>query len=139
MLHAFSKGVSQLGDAKIRKVIWFSIAAAGSVFALLWLAVGAMLGATTVFMSGWLEWTVDLLGGLATLVVTWFLFPAVISAIIGIFLEDIAEAVEARHYPALPPAAGLPVAKAAITVAAYLGVMIALNMVLLILDRKSVV
>ena len=132
MLHAFSKGVSQLGDAKIRKVIWFSIAAAGSVFALLWLAVGAMLGATTVFMSGWLEWTVDLLGGLATLVFTWFLFPAVISAIIGLFLEDIAEAVEARHYPALPPAAGLPVAKAAITVAAYLGVMIALNMVLLI-------
>ena len=37
-----------------------------------------------------------------------------------------------RSYPALPPAAGLPVAKAAITVAAYLGVMIALNMVLLI-------
>ena len=132
MLHAFSKGISQLGDAKIRKVIWFSIAAACSVFALLWLAVGTLLGATTVFAYPWLEWAVDLLGGLATLVFTWFLFPAVISAIIGIFLEDIANAVEARHYPALPPAAGLPVAKAAITVAAYLGILIVLNMVLLI-------
>ncbi len=132
MLHAFSKGLSQLGDPQIRKVIWFSIAAAGSVFTVLWLAVGALLGATTVFTSGWLEWVVDLLGGLATLVFTWFLFPAVISAVIGIFLEDIAEAVEARHYPALPPAAGLPVAKAVMTVTAYLGIMIALNMVLLI-------
>ncbi len=132
MFHAFSKGISQLGDPQIRKVIWLSIAAACFVFTILWLAVGVMLGATTVFNYAWLEWAVDLLGGLAPLVFTWFLFPAVISAVIGIFLEDIAEAVEARHYPALPPAAGLPVAKAVMTVAAYLGVMIALNMVLLI-------
>ena len=132
MFQAFSKGLSQLGDPQIRKVIWFSIAAACSVFVVLWLAIGALLGATTVFIYPWLEWAVDLLGGLATLVFTWFLFPGVISAVIGIFLEDIAEAVEARHYPALPPAAGLPVAKAVMTVAAYLGVMIVLNMVLLI-------
>ena len=132
MFQAFSKGLSQLGDPQIRKVIWFSIAAACSVFVVLWLAIGALLGATTVFTYPWLEWAVDLLGGLATLVFTWFLFPGVISAVIGIFLEDIAEAVEARHYPALPPAAGLPVAKAVMTVAAYLGVMIVLNMVLLI-------
>ncbi len=132
MLHAFSKGLSQLDDPKIRKVLWFSIAAACSVFAVLWLAIGAVLGTTTVFAYAWLEWAVDLLGGLATLVLTWFLFPAVISAVIGIFLEDIAEAVEARHYPALPPAAGLPVAKAVMTVVVYLSAMIALNMVLLI-------
>ncbi len=132
MFLAFSKGLSQLGDAKIRKVVWFSIAAACLVFAVLWLAIGAMLGSTTVFAYPWLEWAVDLLGGVATLVFTWFLFPAVISAVIGVFLEDIADAVEARHYPALPPAAGLPVAKAAMTAAVYLGVMVALNLVLLI-------
>jgi len=132
MFQAFSKGVSQLGDPRTRKVLWFAIAAACLVFAILWLAVAGLLGATTVFAYAWLEWVVDILGGLATLVFTWFLFPGVVSAVIGLFLDDIAHAVEARHYPALPPATGLPLAKAAVTAVAYLGILVALNLVLLV-------
>lgn len=132
MVSALIKGIAQLNDRRTQKVLWTSVIAAFAVFALLWVMVGALLGATSFFTFGLLEWLLDLLGGLATLVFTWFLFPAVVSVIIGVFLDDIAAAVEARHFPDLPPAKGLPVAKAIVTALGYLGVIVFLNLILLI-------
>lgn len=127
MFSVFGKGISQLSDRRTRKVLWLSIAAAMAVIAVLWAVIGALLTATALFEIGWLETAVDLLGGLATGVLTWFLFPGVISAVIGLFLEDIAAAVEARHYPDLPEAQGLPAVKAALVGVGYLGAFILLN------------
>ena len=131
MFSVFGKGISQLSDRRTRKVLWLSIAAAMAVIAVLWTGIGALLTATALFEIGWLETAVDLLGGLATLVLTWFLFPGVVSAVIGLFLEDIAAAVEARYYPALPAASGLPLAAAVKTTLSYLSVLIVINIVLL--------
>ena len=132
MITAFSRGLAQLSDPRIRRVVWFAIAAACIVFALLWGAIGTVLGATSLFSVLWLEWAVDLLGGLATLLLTWFLFPAVISVVIGLFLEDIAAAVEARHYPDLPPTAQQSVLPMVWVALRYLGMLVALNLVLLV-------
>ena len=132
MLSAFFKGISQLNDRPTQRVLWISIIAAMLVFALLWGVVGVLLGATSIFTIGWLEWVVDLLGGLATFVLTWFLFPGVISAVIGIYLGDIADAVEARHFPELGPAKNLPLSKAVLVTLGYLGVLILLNLFLLV-------
>ena len=132
MFNAFSKAISQLNDPRTRKMLWLSIAAALTVFAVLWLVIGTLLTSTSFFAIGWLEWAVDLLGGLATGVMTWFLFPGVISAVIGLFLDDIAAAVEARHYPELPPAEGLGVSAALWMTFRFLGVIIVLNLGLLV-------
>ena len=132
MITAFSRGLAQLSDPRIRRVVWFAIAAACIVFALLWGAVGTVLGASSLFSVLWLEWAVDLLGGLATLLLTWFLFPAVISVVIGLFLENIAAAVEARHYPDLPPTAEQSVLPMVWVALRYLGMLVALNLVLLV-------
>jgi uncharacterized protein involved in cysteine biosynthesis len=132
LIPAFSRGLAQLSDPRIRHVVWFAIAAAGIVFALLWGAVGTLLGATSVFSIGWLEWAVDLLGGLATLLLTWFLFPAVISVVIGLFLEDIVAAVEARHFPDLPVPEKQSLWPTVIVALRYLAVLVALNLVLLV-------
>lgn len=132
MFNAFSKAISQLNDPRTRKMLWLSIGAALSVFAVLWLGIGALLASTSFFAIGWLEWAVDLLGGVATLVLTWFLFPGVITVVIGLFLDDIGAAVEARHYPELPPAEGLGLLAALLTTLRYLGVMIVLNLGLLV-------
>ena len=49
---------------------------------------------------------VDVLAHAGTVILTvaiaWFLFPVAVTAIVGFFLEDVAEAVEARHYPGRP-------------------------------------
>lgn len=132
MFKAFSKAISQLNDRRTRKVLWLCIGAAMAVFSVLWLAIGFLLTSTVFFSTGWLETVVDLLGGLATLILTWFLFPGIMSALIGLFLEDIAGAVEARHYPSLPKAKGLPATAAILTTLRFLGMVIILNVPLLI-------
>lgn len=89
------------------------------------LAVMALLGAGgwwVVAKSGWLdfawidryEWTRWLFGGvgmLAYLVAAWFLFPVVFTAVAGVFLEDLADRIERRHYPELPVPRKVPVAE----------------------------
>ena len=92
MFNAFSKAVFQLNDPRTRKMLWLSIGAALTVFAVLWTVIGTLLTSTSFFAIGWLEWAVDLLGGLATGVMTWFLFPGVITAVICLFFDDIAAA-----------------------------------------------
>jgi uncharacterized protein involved in cysteine biosynthesis len=132
MINVFSRGLAQLSDPRIRKVVWIAIGSAFIVFVLLWGAIGTLLGATSVSSIGWLEWVVDLLGGLATLVLTWFLFPAVIGVVIGLYLEDIVDAVETRHYPGLPAPIEQSILPALMVALRYLGVLVALNLVLLV-------
>lgn len=60
---------------------------------------------------GEITWIDDLLswGSLALmLVLSFFLMVPVASAFTGFFLDDVAEMVEARHYPGLPPARRIP-------------------------------
>ena len=132
MLAAFAKAFAQLGDSDTRRVIWISIAIAVLIFIGLWALVGYILVGTTFFQLAWLEAAVDLLGGLATIVVTWLLFPAVLSACIGLFLERVADAVERRHYPMLPPVRDIPVREIVVNTARFLAIMIACNLVILV-------
>jgi len=132
MLGAFLKGINQLSDPAARRPVWIGLLAALAVFASLWAAVGYLLAHTNLFHVLWLETAIDLLGGLATLVLTWVLFPGVISAVVSFFLESIADAVEARHYPELPKAPGLGFAATAAATARFLVVTVALNLVMLI-------
>jgi len=131
MLKSIIKGISQLNDRSTRKILWICIGVAIVVFILLWSAVGFLLTHTSLFQTGWLETAVDVLGGLATLVLTWFLFPGVLSAVVGLFLEEIADCVEATHYPALEKTDGQPFAASLLSSVKFLAVFIVLNILML--------
>lgn len=131
MLSAFVKGIYQLSDRATRKYLWLSIISALVTFVLLWSAVGWLLRETSISNIGWLEGAVDLLGGIATLALTWFLFPATVSAVIGLFLDQVADCVEKRHYPNLPTAAGLPLGESIVMSMKFLGILISLNILML--------
>jgi CysZ protein len=71
---------------------------------LVWLAdwgVAALVGGT-----GWLATVAGLLGGVLVLVSAIWLFVPVMLGIASLFLDEVAEAVEHRYYPALPPPQG---------------------------------
>ena len=121
VLGAFFKAIGQLGDPAARRVVWISLGISLGVFVGLWTAIGYLLANTALFELGWLETLADVLGGLTTLVFTWFLFPAVVSAVIAVLLDDVARAVEARHYPHLPDAPGAGAAATVFTAAKFLG------------------
>ena len=132
MFAAFLKAFGQLADGTTRRLIWLSLGAAIAVFAALWLTIGTAIESTELFASGWLETIVDVLGWAATLVLTWFLFPAVFTVISSLFLERVAGATEARHYADLPEAPGARLGAALGATAGFLAAMVVLNLVVLI-------
>ena len=131
MFSALIKGIRQLSDPAARKVVWIGIGAAVLTLATLWAVIGSGLAKTALFETGWLEGIADFLGGALTLVLTWLLFPSVMSAVISLLLERIAAAVEARHYPHLPAPDEMPLTEALMQAAKFLAVMVALNLLLL--------
>src|SRR5688500_14349120 len=109
VLAAFTKAFLQLSDPRLRWVVLQVLGISLAVIALLWVSIAYLLANTALFSIGWLDWAVDIFGGVAVLVFTWMLFPGLVSAASGLLAQPIARAVEARYYPALlpPPAQSL--------------------------------
>ncbi|MEK9672054.1 MAG: EI24 domain-containing protein [Rhodospirillaceae bacterium] len=131
MIDAFIKGVQQLGDKYTRRPLCFSIGAALAIFAGLWAAAFGLFKYTAFFSIPWIETVADWLGGIVVLILTWALFPGVVSAVVTLFLEQIAEQVERRHYPSLPAAAGQSAGEQVATALRFLGLVVLLNLLLL--------
>lgn len=105
----FLKALGQLGDRRFRRVLWTGVL----------LSVALLVGVYALFLMV-IQWAtpevIDIpfvgpVGGLDTLL-SWgsalfmiglsvFLMMPVASAFTGLFLEDVAAAVEARHYPGM--------------------------------------
>ena len=109
MVTALFRAVGALSDPPMRRVVALSFALAVLTFAVLWLAIAALLYHTAFFDSRLLNWLVNLLGGLAVLGLTWLLFPAGVTLIMSFYLERVAAAVEAVDYPGRGPPRPQPI------------------------------
>ncbi|WP_299727461.1 EI24 domain-containing protein [uncultured Tateyamaria sp.] len=141
ILTSFFAALGQIGDARFRRVLLLGIA----------LTIALLIGATSGFV--WLIGTltsdsvsVPWVGEITWLddVISWgsfflffalsiFLMMPVASAITSMFLDEVAAAVEDRHYPHLPPASKVPFGDALVDTVNFLGVLIAANILALIL------
>lgn len=138
---SFLKSLSQLSDPRFRKVLWMGIGLTvallfGAYAGLLWLIEWLTGESTTLPLVGEVTWVGDLLsvGSLIFMIVlSAFLMIPVASAITSLFLDEVAEAVEDRHYPALPPATPVPFADAARDTVSFLGLLIAANLLAFVL------
>lgn len=133
MFTAFAKAVGQLGDPRILRLLLVCVALSATCFVASGIGIWWLLDSTRLAGIDWIERTLDVLGWIATAVLTWFLFPLVASAFVALFLDRVAAAVEARHYPDLPPAQGIPIWQALKCSVRFLLVVIALNVLLLLL------
>jgi CysZ protein len=131
MLVALLRALRELSAPPLRHVVALSLALAVASLAALWLAVAVILYRVALF--GWapLDWLVDLLGAFAVAVVSWLLFPAVVTMVMGFFLDSVAGAVEALDYPGRRPARRAPVAEVAATTLRLMGLTILLNLLAL--------
>jgi CysZ protein len=103
MFTALRRAIYALSLPPMRRVVALSLGFAALTFAALWVAVASLLYNAAFFEWRPLNWLIDLLGGLAVLVLSWLLFPAVVTAIMSFFLERIAAAVEDLDYPGRGP------------------------------------
>lgn len=135
----FGRALRQMSDPRFLRVMVLGVAMA---LALLVGVYAGFLGLIEAFSPG----SVDIpfigpVGGIDTLL-SWgsfllmiglsvFLMVPVASAFSGLFLEDVAAAVEARHYPDLPPVPRLPLGESLKDAVNFLGLLIAVNVVAL--------
>ena len=133
---AFFRALGQLGDRRFRRVVFLGVLLAlallFAVYVLFlqlvwWLSpdqidlpiIGPVTGMDTLL--GWTS--VLFMIGLSV-----FLMVPVASAFTGIFLEDVADAVEDRHFPGLPAASPLSLGEGVRQSVNFLGVVLAVNL-----------
>lgn len=138
---AFFKALTQLPDPRFRSVLWRGIGLTialliGLYAALLWLIEWLTKEPITLPGGGEVTWLGDLLGwgslGLVILLSVFLMIP-VASAITSLFLDEVAEAVENKHYPSLPAVPAVTFWDGLRDSVNFLGVLVGANILALIL------
>ena len=102
MVSALILAFKQLGERRTRSIMLWTI--------LITLAISALLiaGASATFalleLSGivFIDSALALFGGIAAALVAWLLFPVLAAEVLYLFIDEVADSVEERHYPHLP-------------------------------------
>ena len=123
--------VRQAFDPAFRAVAIKTAAVSAALFAALILAMGWALHAIELVGIGWLDWTIKALAGAGAVVLSLMLFPLLATMAVGLFLEEIADAVDARHYPDKPEAPGQSILSSTVSTAKLVLVALALNVLVL--------
>ena len=103
MISALVKAFGQLSDPTLRRVVRLSVLGALACYAALVALVWVVLPQMRLFDADWADTGAGVVLALAALVVPLLFFPALVTSIMGVWLDDVAQAVEIRHYPALTP------------------------------------
>jgi len=130
---AFSRAFSQLTDPAFRSVLLRALGMTLGLFIALFFGVDYLLGSIQVSDEGWLNTLVQVLGDVVLVLVLLVLFPAIATAFISLFLDDIAAAVEQRYYPGDPPGHSAPLGPSLAMAIRFLLIMVGLNLLLLLL------
>ncbi len=141
ILQSFSLALGQLGDPRFRRVLLLGLALTillliAATAGFVWL-IGVLVGDdATLPLIGEVTWLGDLASWtslVVMMVLSVFLMVPVASAITSMFLDEVAQAVEDKHYPGLPDVPGVPFGDALRDTVNFLGVLIGANIVALLL------
>jgi len=131
MIRAFDLALRQLGDPKLRAVVWQSLL----LSLVLQVAIAVLAWWTlqhfAVFQWEWVNAAIRWLGGAAVAVLALLLFPASFGIVISVFMERIADIVESEYYPALGKARGISIWTGIWTGVVFLFAVLLLNLVML--------
>ncbi len=133
---AVSRSVSQLFSKPFRGVLWKSVGLTIALLIGLWFALDVLVSLFLLPLLGpwpWVSTAIAWLLGAGLVVGMGFLVAPVTSVFAGVFLDDIAEAVEQTHYPADPPGRALPLAHSLVITVKFFALVLIGNLIALIL------
>ncbi|MDZ7906739.1 MAG: EI24 domain-containing protein [Cypionkella sp.] len=141
MSFSFLRALGQMGSGTFLKVIALGMALALALLAAITWAFGLLIFAISpdafdLPLIGEVDGLAAILswGGIALMLgLSVFLMIPVATLFSGMFLDEVADAVEARHYPTLPPAKGQGFYEGLRSGINFLGLVIAINVPALIL------
>ncbi|MBK1666263.1 hypothetical protein CKO38_17305 [Rhodospirillum rubrum] len=131
MLNALAKAFAQLGDPKVRRVLLISIGL--TILGYIGLVAGLSfgLGAVQATDIAWLDTVIDWAAGGAVVVVALLFFPALVTLVSGLFLDGVADAVDARHYSDLGAPRPIPLSETVISTLQFTLITVGLNILAL--------
>ena len=140
MIEDVLKALGQMADPRFRRVLLLGVGLSVGLLAvvtavLVWLAtalIGPEISLPFIGTVGWLDNAVGWTLLPVSLVLSVFLMVPVASIFTGLFLDRIAEAVEDRHYPGLPPARRQPLSEMLGETARFLALVVGVNLLGLI-------
>lgn len=138
---SFFKALNQMWDPRFRKVFWRGI---GLTLALLFVAYWLFFGflnwvglpdllANWFGESDWIGASIGIGSLILMMIASIFLMVPVASAITSMFLDQVADAVEDRHFPRLPPASTVPFLESLKDTVGFLGILIFANILALLI------
>ncbi len=130
MFAALFKTFGTIGQPYFLTMLLLPIVVTAIAFGVFFLAVGYALTATALVSTGWLDTVIDWVAGLGTLVLAWFLFPALLPLVASIFQEQMAGRIETQEYGLQEPSA-LPVSQEVVAGAKFAGYSLFLNVIIL--------
>ncbi len=131
MIAAFFKALAQLPEPGVRGTVVLSILGSIAISLALAGGIGWVLLGTNFVTIAWMEPVLDLLGGLVVVGLIIVLFPAVVGLVAGLLLERVCRAVEAVHYPHLPPPREQSILEATTIALRFMAVLVVLNVLAL--------
>ncbi|SNT18826.1 EI24 domain-containing protein [Antarctobacter heliothermus] len=138
---AVSRAIAQMPDPRFRGVLFrgigITVAALVAAVFVIFQAVGWLIGDdASLPLIGQVSWLNDAASWASVpvmLVLSAFLMIPVASAITSLFLEEVAQAVEDRHYPGLGPATPVSIADGLRDSLGFLGTLVVANLLALVL------
>ncbi|GAB4122992.1 MAG: sulfate transporter family protein [Rhodothalassiaceae bacterium] len=103
LFSALGQAFAQLDDPRFRRVILLGFLWSMAIFVLLFAGLASIVPMIPESGIAWLDqsiaWTLGLSAPFLFLLLIWLLFPAIMTLVTSLFLDDIIDAVEDRHYP----------------------------------------
>lgn len=130
MFAALLKTFRTLSRPYFLTMLLLTLLVTAAAFGVFFLIIGYLLNATAFVSTGWLDTVFDWAAGLGTLILAWFLFPALLPLVASIFLEQIAGRIELREY-GLKDHPSLPVLQEVVAGAKFAGISLFLNLIVL--------
>lgn len=139
IFRSFGLALGQLSDRRFRRVFFIGVGLSlgllvGMTAGLAWLIDLLIPNRISIPWVGEITWLGDFLSWGAfffLMVLSVFLMVPVASAITSMFLDDVASAVEAVHYPSLPPSMPVAFGDAFRDTVNFLGVLVGANILAL--------
>lgn len=131
MIAAAFKALGDVQSPEFRNILFRALGLTILLFAAVIAGAIILLEMLKLVPWGWAETIIQIVAGLGLVVLSFFLMAPVTALFAGLYLDRIAEIVEARHYTKDPPGRPLPALQALLTGLRFGLLVLAVNIAIL--------
>lgn len=133
MIGAALTALGDLFSPPFRQVLVKSVGLTLILLTIAWLVLQWLIAHVVVLPYPWMDTALALVAGLGVLVGMIFLIPPISTLVAGLFLDDIAQAVENSRYPKERPGRALPAGRSLVLSVRFFGLVLAVNLLAMLL------